>query len=163
MCAVLLPLGASAGTATGTLSVTASVAQNCKISSSATLAFGAYDPIVANATVALDQSTTMNVTCTSGATSIRLDMGATGNTGCSATTTRCMKNGSNLLSYELYKDSNHTTVWSTGSTGGLTLSPTSWGASNPDTVTIYGEIPAGQDAAVSSGNYTDSITATVNF
>lgn len=169
-CAAVLAIAfdapaASAGTASGTLNVTASVAQNCTITNSATLAFGAYDPVVANLSSALNASTTMNVTCTKGASSIRLDMGATANTGHCTTTTRCMVNGGHYLNYELYQDSSHTTVWSTGAgtPGGQTLSPAAWGASNPDTVTIYGQIYGGQDAFVSSGNYSDSITATVNF
>lgn len=148
--------------AQGTLNVSASIAQNCLIDSSASMAFGAYDPIVANLSSALDQSTTMTVTCTFGASSITMDMGASGNAGNCAATTRCMKNGSHYLDYELYQDSGHTTVWSSGA-GTETLSPANWGNANPDSVSIYGEIPGGQDAYVSSGNYQDAVTATVNF
>ena len=156
---------ANAGSSPGTLNVTASVNQNCTIPATTTLAFGSYDPVVTNLSSALNVSTTIAVTCTKGASTIRLDMGATGNTGHCTGTTRCMVNSGHYLNYDLYQDSGHTTVWSTGtgSPGGETLSPASWGATNPDTVTIYGQIPGGQDANVSSGNYTDSITATINF
>src|SRR5438132_11145849 len=40
---------ALAGSNTGSLSVTATVAQTCSVSATSTLAFGAYDPIVATA------------------------------------------------------------------------------------------------------------------
>lgn len=162
---LLLPSAVSASSVDGTLSVSASVAQNCTLTSSATMAFGAYDPVVTNLSAALDKSADLVATCTAGASSIRLDMGASANAGSCAATTRCMKNGSNYLDYELYQDSGHSTVWGsgTGSPGGETLSPSNWGVANPDTVTVYGEIPGGQDAFVSSGNYTDSITATLNF
>jgi spore coat protein U-like protein len=146
----------------GTLNVSASIAQNCVVTSSANMAFGAYDPITANLTAPLDQSAQFTVTCTNGAQSITMDMGASGNAGHCSATTRCMKNGSHYLDYELYQDNGYSTVWSSGA-GTESLSPANWGNAHPDTVTVYGQIPGAQDAYVSSGNYSDTITTTVNF
>ena len=55
--------GIEAAVDTGNLAVSASVAAKCTISDS-TLAFGTYDPVVNNATTALDQVGTVDVACT---------------------------------------------------------------------------------------------------
>ncbi len=52
--AVVLSDPAHAGSTTANLSVTASVNANCTISTTA-VAFGAYDPVVANASTALQR------------------------------------------------------------------------------------------------------------
>src|SRR5262245_9796185 len=65
----------SAGSATANLSTSASVANNCTISTSA-VAFGSYDPVVANASANLDGTGSLTVACTKGAnTTIGLDLG----------------------------------------------------------------------------------------
>jgi len=66
--------------------------------------------------------------------------------------------GSNLLSYSLYEDSGHTTVW--GQTIG-TNTVTGTGTGLPVTQTVYGQIPAQQ--AMPVGAYTDTITVTVTY
>jgi spore coat protein U-like protein len=71
---------------------------------------------------------------------------------------RVMKSGVNQLNYNLYTSAARTTVWGDGSGGSSAF------AINADATTalsVFGRIPAGQDAAV--GTYTDSITATVTF
>ena len=149
---------ALAGTATSSFNVTASVTNNCTITSS-TLAFGAYDPLVANASTALDAAGSVDITCTKGAaTTIGLN---TGNNSASASgTTRAMSNGaSGILSYEIYQNSGRTTVWTNSGAGLLTppVAPSKATRSFP----TYGRIPAGQDP--DAGSYTDTVTATVNF
>lgn len=80
---------------------------------------------------------------------------------------RVMKSGSNTLSYNLYTDSGHNTIWDDiGGAGfrGDTFvfqALVSIGASREATYTIYGQIPGGQNVA--AGNYSDTITATVLF
>ncbi len=70
---LLLPCVAVAGSQSANLDVSASVADNCTISTTP-LAFGAYDLIVANAADPLDGTGTVTITCTQGAsTSIELD------------------------------------------------------------------------------------------
>ena len=65
-----------AGTAQQNLSVTATIAANCSISTAA-VAFGSYDPVMANASADLDGTGTVTVTCTNGsAAAVTLGQGA---------------------------------------------------------------------------------------
>src|SRR5438046_1226627 len=67
---------ALAGSNTGSLSVTATVAQTCSVSATSTLAFGAYDPVVANAASALAGTGTVSIKCTKGSSGITIDLDA---------------------------------------------------------------------------------------
>src|SRR5689334_3658013 len=78
--AFFIPTQAQAGSANGTLSVTAAVAQKCTVSSP-TLGFGSYDPVGTNLSADLDASTTITLTCTKGATGVTLGFGASPNAG----------------------------------------------------------------------------------
>jgi spore coat protein U-like protein len=160
---VLLALGAAssvdAGTATSNLAVTASVTANCTITTSP-VAFGAYDPVSVNASTALNGTGTLNVTCTSGAsTTITLGQGANANTGSTdAAPARRMKDsGSNFLTYSLYQNTGRTTVW--GNTAGTGVANT--GTGSQVAVTVYGAVDAGQN--VPAGSYSDTVVATVTF
>ena len=145
---------AFAGSASTTLSVSATVANNCTISTSA-VAFGNYDPLVANATTPLDQTGSVTITCTKGAvTTVGLDPG-----GNALGSTRRMAGGADLLTYELYKDSARTAVW--GNSGADLLNPATAPSKAPRSFTIYGRVPAGQDVLAAA--YADTVTATVNF
>jgi spore coat protein U-like protein len=145
-----------AATATTTFNVTANIANKCSISA-ADLTFGTYDPVVTNLAVPLDVNSTVTVACTKGTTAtIGLD---TGLNGASASgTTRAMSGGGSFLSYEVYKDSGHTTVWTNAGAGMASYTAVSKAAT---AITDYGRIPAGQDQPVAA--YADKITATVNF
>jgi spore coat protein U-like protein len=149
---------ALAGTATSNLSVTATVSNNCTIATAA-VAFGAYDPVSAHAASDLDGTGTVTVTCTKDAsTTITLGQGnnaATGSTD--AAPLRRLKVGSNYLSYHLYSDSGRSTVW--GNTSGTGKAHTGTGTAT--TITVYGQIPLGQN--VPTGSYTDTVVATINF
>lgn len=156
----VLPAGAGAGTDTQNFNTTANVDTNC-IVDSPTLAFGAYDPVVANAapTANLDRSVNITLTCTLGATGITLGFGPSSNdpAGCAAPQ-RCMvSGGSNYLDYQIYSDSPGGTVWTTA-----IAETVSGGITTPTAVPIYGRIPGGQDAAVGA-SYADTIVATINF
>lgn len=145
----------AAGSASANLNVSATVANNCTIST-APLAFGAYDPVVTNASTNLDATGTVTVACTKGATAtIGLGLGsnATGNT-------RRMTDGSsNYLSYEMYQDSARSTHW--GNSGAELLSPAAAPSKSTRDFTVYGRVPSNQD--VPAGSYTDTVTAVVNF
>ena len=145
--------GVRAATATLTVSVTVSV--NCTVSTSP-LNFGSYDPVVANASTALDGTGTVSVACTKGATATAgLDLGS----NASGSTRRMADGSGNFLNYEIYSDSSHTIVW--GNSGGslVALGPAPGKAAR--NVTAYGQVPANQDAL--PGNYSDTVTATVTF
>src|SRR6187401_3497739 len=55
--------------ATSSFTVSATVSANCTISAGA-LAFGSYDPVSANASTDLDQTSTVTVACTKGSTGV---------------------------------------------------------------------------------------------
>jgi len=160
--AVMAPVAASAGTSTGTLSVSANITQNCTVSA-ASVGFGSYDPIVANSTTALNATGSLAFTCTKGASSVYVTANTGSNTAtCTAgTTTRAMVTGTTCLYYELYTDTNRTVVWNTTNSGGHTFAPT-FASSTSASATVYAQIPAGQTSAI-PGSYTDSVTMTINF
>ena len=73
-------------------------------------------------------------------------------------TSRVMKSGINQLNYNLYTSAARTSIWGDGSDGSNVMRASKGGTT---TLTLFGQIPAEQDANV--GAYSDSITATVNF
>ncbi|HUH93755.1 MAG TPA: spore coat U domain-containing protein [Casimicrobiaceae bacterium] len=157
---------AVAANQTANLAVSASVTANCTISTSA-VAFGAYDPVVANAATALNATGSVTIACTKGsAPTITLGLG-----GNASGSQRNMKlgSGSDLLAYELYQPPSTTpatacsfpgtTVW--GTSGSNIFTPTSPGSKAARTYNVCGTVAAGQDVSV--GSYTDTVVATVNF
>lgn len=146
---------ANAATATANLGVTATVTNNCTISTVA-LAFGSYDPVVANASTNLDGTGTVVVACTKGATAtIGLGLGS----NASGSTRRMNDGASEFLTYELYNETTRTTVWSNA--GGGLLSTGAAPSKAARNFTVYGRVTSNQD--VPAGNYSDTVVATVNF
>jgi spore coat protein U-like protein len=154
---------AASAISTNVDNVTASVAAVCKVNAF-NLAFGPYDGVVTNAVTALDTQANVDVFCTKGTapTSISMGVGSFGGAGVG----RNMTNGTDNLSYEVYLNSTRTTIWNTVNTITPNASVskntalTTGGVANT-TIIAYGRIPAGQD--VSTGAYTGTIQATVNF
>ena len=144
----------SAATATANLTVSATVTNNCTISTAA-LAFGSYDPVAANAASNLDGTGRLTVACTKGATAT---IGLGNGSNASGSNRRMSDGGSNYLAYELYSDSGRSTVWNTGS--GM-LSPVAAPSKVARDFTVYGRISSNQD--VPAGSYGDTVVATVNF
>jgi spore coat protein U-like protein len=114
------------------------------------LSFGNYSGAV------LDATTTLSVTCTD---LTPYNVGLSAGTATGSTVTNRMMTGPNgaLLHYSLYSNSAYSTNW--GNSTGSWVSST--GTGNAQTLTVYGQIPANQKT--SSGTYTDTITATVNY
>ena len=149
--------GLMAESSNTTLQISATVASNCLMQGE-TLSFGTYDPASANSTAALNATGSLQIRCTRNTSaSISMDSGqyATQASG----TTRAMRSndGSHYLSYDLYLDSGHSTVWST--TNKAIYSASSGAATS--TLAIYGAVPASQD--VGDGQYNDVVTITANF
>ena len=145
---------AVAGTQSSSLGVSATVAANCTISTTA-LAFGSVDTISASA---VDGTGGVNIVCTNGSS---WTASANAGTGSGATLgTRRMTSGSNTLAYSLYTDSGRTTVWGDGSTGTSTIANT--GTGTTQAFTIYGRVPAGQ-TSVPAGSYADTVSVTVTY
>ena len=159
---------AAAGHAgTGTVTAQASVDTFCTVAASA-LAFGAYDPIVANTTAPLNNGTTGSViiTCVKG-TSATI---ALGNGLYFAGGTRQMRHATKptvFLPYQLYQPPTNaagapctfpgTTAWTTTSV----LTTTSAPDKSSRTFRVCGTVPAGQDVEV--GTYSDTVVVTVTF
>lgn len=155
--ATFFAANALAGSASTNLGVTASVSDNCIIAT-ADVAFGAYDPIVANAAAARNGTGTVTVTCTTDASAVlTLGLGANDNGGTASDPARRMSDGSNFLSYTLFSDSNRTAEW--GNNAGTGVADTGTGTASAHTV--YGSIGPGQN--VPQGSYSDTVLATVTF
>jgi len=149
------PMALAAGDSTASLTVNATVSNNCTITTSA-LTFAAYDAVVANATANSDGTGRVTVACTKGsAPSIGLATGS----AASGSTRRLSDGSGNFLVYERYQDSSRSVSWSTSGNGLLTT-PAAVSKAARD-FTVYGRIASNQD--VPAGNYGDTVVATVNF
>ena len=150
---------AHAQSAASNFTVSAAVARTCSIST-VNMNFGNYDPITTHATTPLDVNGSVTIACTRGTTT-SIDLSPGSNAANAVGTTRAMATaGPDYLSYELYQDNTFSTVWGVGNPGNAYVPPVAPSRA-PRTFTIYGRIPAGQDRTV--GNYSDTVTATVNF
>jgi spore coat protein U-like protein len=73
---------------------------------------------------------------------------------------RTMRNGSEVLNYNLYREATYQTIWGDGTGGSQTYTAVA-ALLVPVTVTVYGRVPAQQDVA--AGGYSDSVVATIIF
>jgi len=151
---LMLPWGsASAATDTDTFDVTATVIAACQISAT-DHDFGTYDALSPSP---LDSTSTITVTCTSGAAySISMNAGTTVGGAISA---RLMTDGANVLDYNLYTNSGYGTVWGDGTGGSSAVAGT--GSGSVQNLTVYGRMPAGQGEP--AGSYSDTVTATITY
>ena len=152
--ACLFPISAIAfaGTATTTFTAQLAIAAACTINSASSLNFGTQGVLAAN----VDQTSTIGVTCTNTTPyTIGLDAGM----GSGATVAaRKLTSGGNTVSYTLYADAAHTTVW--GNTPSSdTVAAT--GSGSAQSFTVYGRVPP--QGAPAPGNYSDTITVTVMY
>ncbi len=141
---------AGATTVTANVAVSAAVSANCVVNAG-TVAFGAYDPLVANDTANLDADGSFTLQCTKG-TPATLSLGD----GANFSGGRRMASGANYLTYDLYTTGGRTTVWNGTNTVAYTAT-----SKAVFTQSIYGRVPGGQDASV--GSYTDTVVASVVF
>jgi len=125
-----------------------SSAASCTLSTSG-IAFGRYDPFVSQN---VDSVANINVTCDETVSySIALS------TGYGTYEQRFMTSGLHRLLYNLYTDATLNTVWGDGTGHSTMVGDTQSGAIH----TVYGRIPARQDAHV--GVYSDTIVITLTF
>ncbi len=136
------------------LSATRAEAASCTISTTA-VSFGAYDVFGAPAT---DSTGTLTYRCSGSATNLVITLSK----GSSATfNPRTMTNGTDTMSYNLYRNAARSVIWGDGTGGTQSVQPANPNNNQNYVRTIYGRIPASQD--VSAGAYTDTITAIVNY
>jgi spore coat protein U-like protein len=74
---------------------------------------------------------------------------------------RIMKNGSHNLNYNLYLDAAHSLIWGNATGGSQHYINNAPPLLTNVNVTVFGRIPALQDAAI--GTYTNTVIVTINF
>lgn len=127
-------------------------AQNCNITATQVV-FGNYDVFTPTP---LDSTGSVTVQCLLGLL-VRVHLSR----GSSPTfLPRTMLSGGNVLQYNLHLNSPTGPVWGDNSSGTSQFAQL-LSALFPVTVTVYGRIPAQQDAA--AGSYSDTVIATVIF
>ena len=147
------PLSAMADSSSTYLSVSLTVAPNCQIAVT-DLAFGAYDPLIANAERELDATADVRMLCTKNAqASIGLDFGRN-NQG----VLRSMTAGPDRVLYQLFQDASRQKLWGFGENA---LHIIGVGGREPQRYVVYGRVAGGQE--VPPGAYTDVVLATVDF
>lgn len=155
-CLLSLAVAASAATATGTMGVSATVAGSCAIAGEmgTNMGFGTYVP----GSLAVQSLATIEAVCTNGIEArILLDEGQNPGPGSSLLNPqrRMADNFGDYLNYQLYVDNSYSSVWD--GVNGVSY----FGVGFPTGVTVYGEVPSGQN--VPSGDYGDLITVTISY
>jgi spore coat protein U-like protein len=136
------------------LEVSANIGNSCTISTTA-LAFGAYDPVVTNLENSLDKMAEVSSICTIGAIgTIKL-----GNGGNFVDGTRQMKHETDPLKFLKYSVSN-ASYGGASWIGATTVAFLGTGSADPKE--IYGSVGPNQNTAI-TGNYTDTIVATISY
>jgi spore coat protein U-like protein len=145
---------AYAATATGVMTVTATITSTCAVGASSLAFTSATSAAIAAGNV--DAIGTVSVNCTTGSPyTIGLDAGA----GVGATiASRKMSAGTLQLSYTVYTSAARTTVWGDG-TGAEKVSGIGNGA--VQSISAYGRIFAGQ--VVPAAAYADTVNVTITY
>ncbi len=129
--------------------VSANVVPSCELLVSP-LAFGIISSSIQQPK---DASSSITVRCTADTNyTVSLGGGQSGDTA-----NRILRNGTETLSYGLFRDPGRSAPW--GDTAGTRAA--GYGTGTDNVFTVYGRIPAGQNAYV--GVYTDNVVVTVNY
>ena len=153
----LVTVPSHAASTSTTFTVSATVADSCQNLSAGNIGFSTYDPVSGSAST---NSSTISVKCTNATSyAVKLNAGVNG-----TISQRKMKDtgSTNTLNYNLYSDSSHTTLWGDDITGSSVSQTGNGGSQN---MTVYGKIPADENAATNSGSdtYRDTLTVTVEY
>ena len=160
-----LTIPAYATNTAANLTVSADINASCTMNVT-DLNFGAYDPIVANATEGLTGSATVSSTCTSGATGVVTMSGGLHSTFCMSS--KCYRRMANagetsFLRYNIYTNASYSWgyVWTDNPVDTKTVGQVTGSGISQD-LTVYGEVHKNQTNA-SAGSYTDTINVTLRF
>jgi len=135
----------------------------CQLKSTSTVDFGNINDI---STTSRDYTAqgAVNTTCNFG-TPYSIYLGD-GNNRIAGGFRRMINSNNEFIPYQLYKDSNYSTVWdatggvtNVGGTGGVSKT----GTGSAQTTTVYGKIPQGTAIASRPGVYSDSVVVTVTY
>jgi spore coat protein U-like protein len=147
---------AATATATGPMTVTATVASTCAVGAS-TLAFGSITSAAITAGNA-DSTGTVTVNCTSGSSySVALNAGL--GSGATVALRKMSAGAQQTLSYTIYISAERTTIWGDGTAASAPVLGVGTGASQ--TISAYGRIFAGQ--TVSASAYSDTVNVTITY
>jgi len=158
-----LSFQASAAETSATFQVTATVASSCAITGASNLEFGAYDPVVANATAEKTASSSgISVRCNGGTTArVSIDQGlnkAAGST-CAAPARAMVDGLGNKMNYAIGTAANISR--SQIGCDNPIIVPLTFSQLQTQTLGLFGAIPAAQNVPV--GAYADTLTVTVSF
>lgn len=146
--------GVSAKTRTTSVSVSAKVSANCLVNSPLALDLGTYGAKNVNGKALLGKGRVLSIACTRGTPGVRIALN--NGTHFSNSKRHVLGPKSKKVAYQIYTTNNLTTVWNSANTVGYT--PTSSAAT---TIALYSKVPGGQNPP--PGQYSDTLTATVNF
>jgi spore coat protein U-like protein len=108
--------------------------------------------------IAVDSTGTISYLCNSHSTNITISLSKGAS---SSYNQRIMIKGAEALTYNLFTDAAKTSVWGDGTSGTSVYSRTNPPNNTNVNLTVYGQIPPGQD--VSAGTFSDTVSATINF
>lgn len=135
----------------------------CQLNSTSTVDFGNINDIGITKRDYTTQGA-VNTTCNYG-TPYTIYLGD-GNNRISGGFRRMANSNNEFIPYQLYKDSNYSSVWdatggvaSIGGAGGVSGT----GSGNAQTTTVYGKIPQGTTIASRPGAYSDNVVVTVTY
>lgn len=135
----------------------ARAAIRCTWNATNPVAFGAYDVFSGTPN---DANGSVSFNCKGvGRATVTIDL-STGGSGTYAVRSMT-RAGLETLDYNVYLNAARTQIWGNATGGTLHYGPVAPPNNVNVLVNIYGRIPAGQNK--SPGNYTDTITATINF
>ncbi|ELY3086781.1 spore coat protein U domain-containing protein [Klebsiella aerogenes] len=165
LCVFISSTSVLADTAQKSFKVTAQITTGCLLGSGSgtpasdfgILNFGSMSSLYSNVDVASSAGAgSIIVACTPGmAITVALDYGVNGG----SSSQRFMSNGSgNTLAYQLFQDSNRSTVWGTGAQA---YSVASF-PNTTQTYTVYGRLFA-TNGFPAQGSYTDTVTVTLTY
>ena len=148
-------------TSTSSMNVSSNIGMNCTISTT-DIAFGAYDPIVTNASLDLDAQGSVTTTCTVGsAGKVIIGQGSGPDSGSTnAAPLRRMSGPSDgdYLKYQVYSNLGRSAVWTNEVASGVPYTANG----SAEVMPVYGRVEAGQNT-VAKGSYSDTLLVTVNY
>ena len=156
-----LTFPAYAVTESSNMAVTANIGMNCTIST-IDIAFGGYDPIVANATTDLDAAGSVTTTCTVGSAGkviIGQGLGDDDDSTDGAPLRRMQgPSEGDYLEYQVYSNVGRSDVWTNEVATGVAYTA----SGSEQIMPVYGRVEAGQ-TTVAKGSYSDTLVVTVNY
>ena len=147
---MMVSASVSSATATGTMTVNATLTSGCTVSAS-TLDFGSVSALASSSDVTGNTGTSLKIACTTG-TSPTIWSG----------TTRELSDGTNTIAFNLNLASNFSINLPTDTGGAVTI-PSFTADGTEKTVVIYGKILAANFGGKPAGAYTKDVTLSVNY